>query len=143
MVAAVTQPPPAATIDKIAWIHLVDDRVLSTRSIGKDVYYLPGGKREAGESDLDTLVREIREELSAHIDPASAVHLGTFRAQADGHSEGVMVRMTCYTARLSGELAAASEIAEMAWLTLADSWRVSPVDKIIFRHLHESGSLRA
>jgi 8-oxo-dGTP diphosphatase len=91
MVAAVTQPPPAATIDKIAWIHLVDDRVLSTRSIGKDVYYLPGGKREAGESDLDTLVREIREELSVHIDPASAVHLGTSQAQADGHSEGVMV----------------------------------------------------
>jgi len=35
--------------------------VLSTRSKGKDTYYLPGGKRESGESDLDTLEREIDE----------------------------------------------------------------------------------
>jgi len=31
-------------IDKIAWLHLVDGRILSTRSRGKEVYYLPGGK---------------------------------------------------------------------------------------------------
>ncbi|MDN3360170.1 hypothetical protein [Actinomadura sp. DC4] len=29
-----------ATIDKIAWIHLEDGRILSTRSRGKDVCYL-------------------------------------------------------------------------------------------------------
>ncbi|WP_308287346.1 NUDIX domain-containing protein [Actinomadura parmotrematis] len=39
-------------------------RVLSTRSRGKDVWYLPGGKREAGESDERTLLREIAEELA-------------------------------------------------------------------------------
>ena len=38
-------------IDKIAWVHLVGGRILSTRSRGKAVYYLPGGKREPGESD--------------------------------------------------------------------------------------------
>ena len=51
-------------IDKIAWIRLADGKILSTRSRGKDVYYLPGGKREAGETDVQTLVREIREELA-------------------------------------------------------------------------------
>ncbi len=30
-----------AMIDKIAWIHLKDGAILSTRSFGKDVYYLP------------------------------------------------------------------------------------------------------
>lgn len=30
-------------IDKLAWIYLKDRRVLSTRSVDKDVYYLPGG----------------------------------------------------------------------------------------------------
>ena len=65
-------------IDKIAWIRLADGKILSTRSRGKDVYYLPGGKREPGETDVQTLVREIREELDVTIAPASASHVGTF-----------------------------------------------------------------
>ena len=115
--------------------------MLGTRSAGKDTYYLPGGKREPGESDVETLVREIREELTVEIDAASAAHVGTFEAQAHGHSSGVTVRMTCYTASFTGELAAASEIEELAWLTTADADRISPVDRIIFTHRHEAGLL--
>lgn len=128
-------------IDKIAWIHLDGGRILSTRSRGKDVYYLPGGKREPGESDLDTLVREIQEELAVTIAPATAARLGTFRAQAHGHSEGVTVQMTCYTADHHGEPTPSSEIEEVTWLTYADRARVSPVDQIIFDHLHTTGHL--
>ncbi len=128
-------------IDKIAWILLENGRVLGTRSAGKDTYYLPGGKREPGESDVETLVREIREELSVEIDAASAEHVGTFEAQAHGRSSGVTVRMTCYTASFTGQLAAASEIEELAWLTTADADRISPVDRIIFAHLNEAGLL--
>ncbi|TYB44330.1 NUDIX domain-containing protein [Actinomadura chibensis] len=129
------------TIDKIAWIHLENGRILSTRSLGKDVYYLPGGKREEGESDLDTLVREIEEELAVAIVPATAAHVGTFRAQAHGHTVGVTVQMTCYTADHHGRPTPSSEIAEVVWLTYADRDRVSPVDQIIFDHLHQSGRL--
>ena len=56
-------------IDKIAWIYLKDRKILSTRSKGKDVWYLPGGKREPGESDRETLIREIIEELSVSLLP--------------------------------------------------------------------------
>ena len=129
-------------IDKIAWIHLDGGRILGTRSRGKDVYYLPGGKREPGETDVDTLVREIDEELAVAIVPATAAHLGTFRAQAHGHAEGVTVQMTCYTAEHRGEPTPSSEIAEVAWLTYADRPRVAPVDQIIFDHLHTAGRLR-
>ncbi|MBW6435630.1 NUDIX domain-containing protein [Actinoplanes hulinensis] len=128
-------------IDKVAWIHLADGRVLSTRSRGRDVYYLPGGKRDPGETDVDTLVREIREELSVTIDPASARHLGTFRAQAHGHAAGVTVRMTCYTAEFAGTLHPDSEIEEIVWLTHTDRPRVSPVDRLILDHLHTDGLL--
>ena len=85
-------------IDKVAWILVEDGRVLSTRSVGKDVWYLPGGKREPGETDLETLRREIDEELSVEVDVPGAVHLGTFTAQAHGHTTGITVRMTCYRA---------------------------------------------
>ncbi|MFG1603806.1 NUDIX domain-containing protein [Actinoplanes sp. NPDC049265] len=130
-----------ADIDKIAWLHLVDGAILSTRSKGRDAFYLPGGKREAGESDLETLVREIREELTVTVDPATVTPAGVFRAQADSHPLGTMVRMTCYEASYTGTLTAASEIAEVAWLTYADRPRVSPVDQLIFDHLREAGRL--
>jgi len=129
-------------IDKIAWIRLEDGAILSSRSRGKDVYYLPGGKREPGESDLDTLVREIREELSVAIVPDSTEHVGTFHAQAHGHPEGTTVRMTCYSADYRGVLQPDNEIEEIVWLTYADRHRVAPVDQIIFDHLHEATRLR-
>jgi 8-oxo-dGTP pyrophosphatase MutT (NUDIX family) len=129
-------------IDKIAWLHLVDGRILSTRSRGKQAYYLPGGKREPGETDAQTLVREIREEVTVSIDEPTIRPAGVFEAQADGKAPGVVVRMTCFTAGYTGTLAASSEIEEIAWLGYADRDRVSAVDKLIFDHLHESGLLR-
>jgi 8-oxo-dGTP diphosphatase len=129
------------TIDKIAWIYLENGKILSTRSRGKEVYYLPGGKREAGETDLDTLIREVDEELAVTIVPATARHLGTFQAQAHGHPRGVTVQMTCYTADHRGTPVASSEIDEVGWLGYCDRDRVSPVDQIIFDHLHQAGRL--
>ncbi|GAB3577588.1 NUDIX domain-containing protein [Amycolatopsis endophytica] len=128
-------------IDKIAWIRLEGGRILSTRSHGKDVYYIPGGKREPGETDIQTLIREIHEELAVAIAPASVAHAGTFEAQAHGHDAGITVRMTCYTADYQGTLTPSSEIDELIWLTYADRDRVSPVDQLIFDHLHQAGHL--
>lgn len=128
-------------IDKIAWIHIVDGRILGARSEGKDTYYLPGGKREPGESDIDTLVREIEEELSVRIDGKTAAHLGSFHAAAHGKLEDVQVTMSCYTADYEGELSPASEIEELAWLTYKDRERVSAVCQKIFDHLHDQQAL--
>ena len=128
-------------IDKIAWIRLRDGKILSTRSRGNDVYYIPGGKREPGETDVQTLVREIREELDVAIAPGSATHVGTFQAQAHGHAAGIAVRMTCYTADYHGTLTPSSEVDELVWLTYADRDRVSPVDQLIFDHLHQNSQL--
>ncbi|RSM96496.1 DNA mismatch repair protein MutT [Nonomuraea sp. WAC 01424] len=130
-----------STIDKIAWIHLDNGKILSTRSRGKNAYYIPGGKREPGESDLDTLIREIDEELSITIVPTTVTHVGTYQAQAHGHAEGITVQMTCYTADHHGVPTPSNEIEEIAWLSYADRDRVSPVDQIIFDHLHETGQL--
>ncbi|ADO75614.1 NUDIX hydrolase [Stigmatella aurantiaca] len=125
-----------SSIDKIAWIHLVNGRILTARSQGKDLYYLPGGKRDPGETDLETLAREVQEELSVRIKPETVSHVGTFEAQAHGKADGVQVRMTCYAAEFEGELAPASEIAELAWLTYGDRGRVSRVSQLIFDQLH-------
>lgn len=128
-------------IDKIAWLHVVDGRILCVRSIGKDVWYLPGGKREQGESDLETLVREVEEELSVQIKANEAALFDVFQAQADGKVEGLTVKMTCYTAPFLGTLSPASEIDEIAWLTSKDFEKVSVVSRIIFDELQKRGML--
>ena len=126
-------------IDKVALLHLRDGKVLTTRSVGKDAYYFPGGKREGSETDLETLTREIREELSVKILPETVRYAGTFQAQAHGKAEGVMVQMTCYYADFAGTLKADNEIAEILWITSAAADGVSPVDKLILAFLKERG----
>ncbi|WP_027946510.1 NUDIX hydrolase [Amycolatopsis taiwanensis] len=128
-------------IDKTAWIHVVDGRVLAARSAGKDKFYLPGGKREPGETDAETLIREVREELAVEIMPESIAPAGTFEAQAHGKPAGTLVRTTAYSADYRGTLRAGSEIEEIAWLAYADRPRVSLMAQLIFDHLHEAGEL--
>lgn len=128
-------------IDKIALLYLKDGKLLSTLSKGKDTYYLPGGKREAGETDEETLVRECREELSIDINKDTIKYYGTFSAQAHGKAEGVLVKMTCYMADFDGELKANSEIQEIRWLKYSDLDKISPVDKLIFEDLHKNSFL--
>jgi 8-oxo-dGTP diphosphatase len=128
-------------IDKLAWIELQNKRILSTKSFGKDKYYIPGGKREAGESDKEALTREIKEELSVDLIDESIQYVGTFEAQAHGHPEGVNVKMTCYTATYIGEIKNAAEIEEIAWLNYNDQDKISGVDKIIFEFLKNRGEL--
>lgn len=130
-------------IDKIAFIYLKDGKILSTLSKGKDTYYIPGGKRENGESDEETLIRECKEELTIDIKRNSIKYYGTFEAQAHGKSEGVLVKMTCYTADFDGNLEASSEIQEIRWLDYNDLDKISPVDKLIFADLYEKGLLHS
>lgn len=124
-------------IDKIAWIHIVNGQVLCARSKGKDTYYLPGGKREAGETDKETLAREIEEEVSVQIKSETVSYFGSFEAEAHGKAEGVTVKMTCYIADFEGTLAPAAEIEELSWLSYKDRDRVSVVTQMIFDKLHE------
>lgn len=130
------------TIDKIAWIHLLNGQILGARSKGKDTYYLPGGKREPGESDEETLIREIQEELSVDILKERIQLYGTFEAPAHGKSEGVQVMMTCYMADYEGVLSPESEIEELKWLNYADREQVSAVTQHIFDQLHSENLLK-
>ena len=128
-------------IDKIAFIKVENGKILSTRSKGRIKFYIPGGKRENNETDEETLIREIREELNVSIISATINYFGTFKAQADSHKAGVIVKMTCYTAAFEGNLEPCSEIEEIKWLSFADRENVSEVDKLIFDFLKEKDEL--
>jgi 8-oxo-dGTP pyrophosphatase MutT (NUDIX family) len=128
-------------IDKLAWIEIVNKQLLSTKSFGKDKYYIPGGKRENFESDEQALFREIKEELSVDLISDTLEFIGVFQAQAHGHSKDTFVKMTCYAANYTGQLRADSEIEEVVWLTYSDKDKISEVDKLIFDFLKERNML--
>ena len=107
-------------IDKLAWLYIKDGKLLSARSKNKMLFYLPGGKREEGESDQQALAREIKEEISVELIPNSIKYVETFKAQADGRNEGTMVKLTCYFADFKGELMPNSEIEEIDFIGFDD-----------------------
>ncbi len=122
-------------IDKLAFIYIKDRKVLSTLSAGKDTWYIPGGKCEEGESDLQALVREVKEELTVDILENTVKPYGVFEAQAHGKAEGMIVRMTCFEAEFDGELKPSAEVAEMAFVNYGWKDKSSDVDKLIFEDL--------
>ena len=79
---------------------------------------LPGGKLEPGESAAEAAVREVAEEVGLHI---TAIRpLGHYLADA-ANEPGWLVDSTVFTADLSGDPAAAGEIAELRWLDPQDA----------------------
>ena len=134
-------PPQPKHIDKLALVHVKDRKQLVVRSKGKGSFFTPGGKREAGESDAQALIRECREELSVELKPGSLKPYGVFQAQAHGKPEGTMVIMTCFTAEFEDEktLAPANEIEEMRWIESSEASCVSATSALILHDLKVKG----
>ncbi|SFQ67700.1 ADP-ribose pyrophosphatase YjhB, NUDIX family [Amycolatopsis arida] len=128
-------------IDSLAWIFVRDRRLLGVRTRGRAKFYLPGGKREEGESDVAGLCREIREELGVELDPLSFRLFAVFDERADGYADGRRVHMTAYRAAHRGEFVPGREIAELAWLSSADAPRCPPAGRRALRLLAESGEV--
>lgn len=113
--------------------------LLVVRTSGRDAFYLPGGKREPGESDAAALSREIHEELGVKL-RAETLTLSTVVVDAaHGQQDGTQVRMACYLADHDGEPAALREIAELAWVTSADADRLAPAARTVLAELRGRG----
>ena len=126
-------------IDKLALIEIRDRKLLVTLSKGKNVWYVPGGKREAGEDDVMALAREVGEELAVVIDPRTVSLYGVFEAQAHGKPQGTIVRMTCYQVKYEGTLEASGEIEKLGWFGWERRFECAMVDVIIFDDLKHRG----
>jgi 8-oxo-dGTP pyrophosphatase MutT (NUDIX family) len=126
-------------IDKLAWIHIKDRKILFVRSFGKDVFYTPGGKRVIGETDEQVLCREIQEELGVELKSESLSHLCSLKDQAHGMHEGCMINLTCYTGEYEGELKPSSEIEEMIWVGIASTTPITTTGRAILQLLNKRG----
>ena len=112
--------------------------LLVSKRAAPDVYYLPGGKPEPGETPLDCLRRELDEELGVAV--AAAEPFG--EVQAPAALEGVEMRMTVFLTRLAGVPAPGGEIAALRWWPDEPQLGLAPaVRDCVIPHLQRLGRL--
>lgn len=102
-------------IDKIGGIILKDKKILVVRKRTKDnrrEYIIPGGKREGNETDLETLARELKEEIQVEL--IDSKPFGGFDDIAI--FEGIPIHIEVYFAEIEGIPTCDSEIKDLVWI---------------------------
>ena len=127
-------------IDKLAWLTFRISNC-SVPAHGKQIYYIPGGKREAGESDEAALMREIEEELAVALKPDTLAFACEFSAQADGKPQGSTSSCAATPARLTALPSPRRRSPSCAGSTAA-IWPRSPVSRLLFAWLVEQKLIR-
>lgn len=126
-------------IETVAYIFIRDKKLLLVRAKNKKAYYMPGGKRDQKEDDIQALVREIREELQIELSPSLQFY-GIFEEQAYGKEKGVRVKIICYFGKHIGKIKPGSEIEEVKFFTQSNYFKqkeTAPAVRLLFNDLKE------
>lgn len=123
--------PPIRTVAAV--IRDPDGRVLLVRKRGSATFIQPGGKREPGEDALQTLARELAEELGVAMQAAGAHRLGEFEADAV-NEPGRRVQGEAWVVQVQGRPRPQAEIEELAWVQPQAPFPV-PVAPLSARHI--------
>lgn len=130
------------TFETVALIHVRNKRILLVSSRGREAFYLPGGKMNAGETYEEALIREVKEEVSVDLVPESIKLFGIFEALAHDRPEGVRVRMRCYTAEFENSIKKSGEIDRMEFFNSAEFFSmndIAPAVKLVVENLEKKG----
>jgi 8-oxo-dGTP diphosphatase len=100
---------------KVGLASIKEEHLLVVRKRGTASFILPGGKPEGHEDDLTALKRELQEELGCGV--VGATFQGAFTDQA-ADLVNTVVTVRLYAGHLRGTPRPASEIEEMAWVSL-------------------------
>jgi mutator protein MutT len=114
-------------LQKAAGILIKDGTLLVCRTRGKDTFFAPGGRLEAGETPEQALIRELREEVGIEVSSIDLQPFGTFMAPASG-DESTLLRMDVFrVGAWQGEPHPSCEVEEIAWITSADEVRLGSI----------------
>lgn len=102
-------------IDKVGGIIIKNKKVLVVRKKTKEnfpEFIIPGGKREKGETDVETLQREIQEEVNLKV--VKAEYVDEYEDIAIFEKVPIVVKV--YLCEVEGEVNVDNEIKEFCWI---------------------------
>src|SRR6266700_2971985 len=94
-------------------------KLLLAFSANKKAFYLPGGKIDAGESALEALVREIKEELAIEPVREQLQYYTHITAPAFGEQPGIIMEQDCFLYELQETPLPNAEISALDYFDCA------------------------
>lgn len=97
-----------------------DGAVLLIRRTDNDLWALPGGAMDLGETIAETVVREVKEETGLNVDVTGVIGIYTNPKHVVEFSNGEVRQQfsICFSARLvGGELTPSEESSEVRWVS--------------------------
>jgi ADP-ribose pyrophosphatase YjhB (NUDIX family) len=133
--------PPANSVvpSTIAVVTDEHDRIVLVRRRDNDLWALPGGGMELGESIVDTAVREVKEETGLDVEVTGLIGVYTNPHHVMAYTDGEVRQQfsLCFTTR--GDLLADSESTDIAWTPSRDipSLNMHPSMRLRIQHYLE------
>ncbi|KAA0016072.1 NUDIX hydrolase [Antrihabitans cavernicola] len=112
--------PPANSVvpSTTAVVTDTEDRIVLIRRRDNDLWALPGGGMDLGESIVDTAVREVKEETGLDVEVTGLIGVYTNPHHVMAYTDGEVRQQfsLCFTTRLlGGTLLIDSESTDIAW----------------------------
>lgn len=123
-------------------VAVVEDdkgRILLIHKTDNDLWALPGGGHDIGESIAETVVREVKEETGYDVEVTAIVGTYTNPRHVMAYDDGEVRQQfsICFTARLiGGELKTSNESREVAWVAPDDTERLQMHPSMRMRLAH-------
>lgn len=117
--------PPANSVVPSTTAVVVDEhnRIVLVHRRDNDLWALPGGGMDLGESIVDCAVREVKEETGLDVEVTGLIGVYTNPHHVMAYDDGEVRQQfsLCFTTRLlGGDLHTDSESSEVAWTPVAD-----------------------
>ncbi|WP_251943509.1 MULTISPECIES: GNAT family N-acetyltransferase [Staphylococcus] len=118
-----------------------NDQLLLVQARNRQKYYFPGGKIDKGESYIQALQREVKEELQLDLPKTSFHYIGTVVGPAYPQKD-TLTELNCFKTTETidwSKVEPAEEITDLKWVNKADEQLIAPavLEWIAHRKLNE------